>query len=165
MVCDWRGPPHLCRWREAFGPCPRDACAAGRRTGPSGHGRSPLATAVNCADGSYCPTGTRGSCAATRSRVERQARPCLPHHAAVYALVGRNTPGVVRRCRYDRDTTSPKGTVMASALIVVDTQNGFLRMGNLASDRCLQALPAIQREVDLALEAGGRGVFTADTPP
>jgi nicotinamidase/pyrazinamidase len=52
---------------------------------------------------------------------------------------------------------------MASALIVVDTQNGFLRMGNLASDRCLQALPAIQREVDRALEEGERVFFTADT--
>ena len=52
---------------------------------------------------------------------------------------------------------------MASALIVVDTQNGFLREGNLASDHCLQALPAIQREVERALEAGERVFFTADT--
>jgi nicotinamidase/pyrazinamidase len=52
---------------------------------------------------------------------------------------------------------------MASALIVVDTQNGFLRSGNLASDRCLEALPAIQREVDRALGAGQRVFFTADT--
>jgi len=52
---------------------------------------------------------------------------------------------------------------MASALIVVDTQNGFLRTGNLASDRCLDALPAIRREVDRALDAGERVFFTADT--
>jgi nicotinamidase/pyrazinamidase len=52
---------------------------------------------------------------------------------------------------------------MASALIVIDTQNGFLKEGNLASDRCLQALPAIQREVERALEAGERVFFTADT--
>jgi nicotinamidase/pyrazinamidase len=52
---------------------------------------------------------------------------------------------------------------MASALIVVDTQHGFLREGNLASDRCLRALPAIEREVDRALAAGERVIFTADT--
>jgi nicotinamidase/pyrazinamidase len=64
---------------------------------------------------------------------------------------------------YDRRTPPVEGLVMASALIVVDTQNGFLRHGNLASDRCLQALPAIQREVDRALDAGERVFFTADT--
>jgi nicotinamidase/pyrazinamidase len=52
---------------------------------------------------------------------------------------------------------------MTSALIVVDTQHGFLREGNLASDRCLDALPAIRREVDRALAAGERVFFTADT--
>lgn len=52
---------------------------------------------------------------------------------------------------------------MARALIVVDTQNGFLREGNLASDDCLAALPAIQAEIDRALAAGERVVFTADT--
>ena len=52
---------------------------------------------------------------------------------------------------------------MARALIVVDTQNGFLREGNLASERCLAALPAIQREVERALAAGERVFFTADT--
>jgi nicotinamidase/pyrazinamidase len=52
---------------------------------------------------------------------------------------------------------------MARALIVVDTQNGFLREGNLASDHCLAALPAIQAEVDRALAAGERVFFTADT--
>lgn len=52
---------------------------------------------------------------------------------------------------------------MTSALIVIDTQNGFLREGNLASPRCLEVLPAIQREVERALAAGERVVFTADT--
>lgn len=52
---------------------------------------------------------------------------------------------------------------MARALIVVDTQNGFLREGNLASDDCLAALPAILAEVERALAAGERVFFTADT--
>lgn len=49
------------------------------------------------------------------------------------------------------------------ALIVVDMQNGFLREGNLASDDCLAVLPAVVREVDAALDAGMRVLFTADT--
>ncbi|CAN5849131.1 hypothetical protein BH23ACT10_BH23ACT10_15860 [soil metagenome] len=52
---------------------------------------------------------------------------------------------------------------MASALIVVDVQNGFLREGNLASDRCLDVLPAIRDEVERAQAAGERVFFTADT--
>ena len=48
-------------------------------------------------------------------------------------------------------------------LVVVDMQNGFLREGNLASDRCLAALPAVRAEVDAALTAGRRVLFTADT--
>ena len=48
-------------------------------------------------------------------------------------------------------------------LIVVDTQNGFLRHGNLASDRCAAVLPAIVREVEAALADGAVVVFTADT--
>lgn len=52
---------------------------------------------------------------------------------------------------------------MPSALIIVDVQNGFLREGNLASDRCLAALPAIRDEVERALAAGERVFFTADT--
>lgn len=52
---------------------------------------------------------------------------------------------------------------MTEALVVVDMQNGFLRRGNLASDRCLAALPAVQREVDQALSDGHRVFFTADT--
>ncbi len=49
------------------------------------------------------------------------------------------------------------------ALGVVDMQNGFLREGNLASDRCLEVLPAVVREVEQALAAGHKVVFTADT--
>ena len=48
-------------------------------------------------------------------------------------------------------------------LVVVDMQNGFLREGNLASDRCLAVLPAVLREVDDALANGRRVLFTADT--
>jgi nicotinamidase/pyrazinamidase len=54
-------------------------------------------------------------------------------------------------------------TAMAELLVVVDMQNGFLRAGNLASDRCLAVLPAVRREVDEALAAGRRVLFTADT--
>lgn len=49
------------------------------------------------------------------------------------------------------------------ALIVVDMQNGFLREGNLASERCLRALPRVVEEVESALAAGARVIFTADT--
>ena len=49
------------------------------------------------------------------------------------------------------------------ALIVVDMQNGFLRSGNLASEDCLKVLPAVVAEVDAALAAGHRVIFTADT--
>lgn len=52
---------------------------------------------------------------------------------------------------------------VAELLVVVDMQNGFLREGNLASDRCLAVLPAVQAEVDAALAAGRRVLFTADT--
>jgi len=52
---------------------------------------------------------------------------------------------------------------VAELLVVVDMQNGFLREGNLASDRCLAVLPAVRWEVDEALAAGRRVLFTADT--
>jgi nicotinamidase-related amidase len=52
---------------------------------------------------------------------------------------------------------------VSELLIVVDMQNGFLREGNLASDRCLAVLPAVQEEVNAALAAGRRVLFTADT--
>ena len=51
----------------------------------------------------------------------------------------------------------------ARALIVVDMQNGFLRQGALASDRCLAVLPAVVEEVEDALVRGDHVVFTADT--
>lgn len=54
-------------------------------------------------------------------------------------------------------------TAVSELLVVVDMQNGFLREGNLASDRCLAVLPAVRREVDEALAAGRRVLFTADT--
>lgn len=52
---------------------------------------------------------------------------------------------------------------MAELLVVLDMQNGFLREGNLASDRHLAVLPEVQREVDAALSDGRRVLFTADT--
>ena len=52
---------------------------------------------------------------------------------------------------------------MVDALIVVDMQNGFLREGNLASDRCLEVLPRVVSEVEKALDSGTRVFFTADT--
>lgn len=52
---------------------------------------------------------------------------------------------------------------MSELLVVVDMQNGFLREGNLASDRCLAVLPAVRAEVDQALAAGRRVLFSADT--
>jgi nicotinamidase-related amidase len=54
-------------------------------------------------------------------------------------------------------------TAVSELLVVVDMQNGFLREGNLASERCLAVLPAVHREVDEALAAGRRVLFTADT--
>lgn len=49
------------------------------------------------------------------------------------------------------------------ALIVVDMQNGFLREGALAGERCLAVLPAVVAEVEAALGRGDLVVFTADT--
>ncbi len=52
---------------------------------------------------------------------------------------------------------------MTEALIVVDMQNGFLKEGALASERCLAVLPSVVSEVEQALEAGHHVFFTADT--
>ena len=52
---------------------------------------------------------------------------------------------------------------MSELLVVVDMQNGFLREGNLASERCLAVLPTVRAEVDAALAEGRRVLFTADT--
>lgn len=51
----------------------------------------------------------------------------------------------------------------ASALIVVDMQQGFCREGNLASPDCAAVIPAVVAEVERALAAGERVFFTADT--
>jgi len=42
-------------------------------------------------------------------------------------------------------------------------QNGFLREGNLASDRNLAVLPQVVNEVENALAKGWKVIFTADT--
>lgn len=52
---------------------------------------------------------------------------------------------------------------MSSALIVVDMQNGFLRQGNLASPDSATALQPVIGEVQAALDADQRVIFTADT--
>ena len=52
---------------------------------------------------------------------------------------------------------------MSELLVVVDMQNGFLREGNLASERCLAVLPAVRQEVADAFASGRRVLFTADT--
>ena len=52
---------------------------------------------------------------------------------------------------------------MADALIVVDMQNGFLREGNLASERNLAVLPQVVAEVEQALADERLVIFTADT--
>jgi nicotinamidase/pyrazinamidase len=63
----------------------------------------------------------------------------------------------------DPAAASEEATAVSELLVVVDMQNGFLREGNLASDQCLAVLPAVRREVDEALAAGRRVLFTADT--
>ncbi|PZS24424.1 MAG: hypothetical protein DLM60_00340 [Pseudonocardiales bacterium] len=62
-----------------------------------------------------------------------------------------------------RHGQTEEASVVSELLVVVDMQNGFIRQGNLASDRCLAVLPAVRREVDEALAAGRRVLFTADT--
>ncbi|CAN5287173.1 cysteine hydrolase [soil metagenome] len=52
---------------------------------------------------------------------------------------------------------------MSEALVVVDMQNGFLREGNLASERCLAVLPRVVEEIEAALARGAHVIFTADT--
>jgi nicotinamidase/pyrazinamidase len=48
-------------------------------------------------------------------------------------------------------------------LIVVDTQEGFTRKGNLASETCTAAIPRIRRIVEEAVAAGTPVVFTKDS--
>ena len=52
---------------------------------------------------------------------------------------------------------------MPNVTIVVDVLNGFTREGNLASPRCLDAIPRIQRVIDERLRAGDQLIFLADT--
>jgi nicotinamidase/pyrazinamidase len=47
--------------------------------------------------------------------------------------------------------------------IVVDVLNGFTREGNLASPRCLEAIPRIQQVIKQRLLAGDQLIFLADT--
>jgi len=51
---------------------------------------------------------------------------------------------------------------VSGALIVIDAQNGFTKFGNLASSRCLAALPRITAHVQDALARGDYLIFTAD---
>lgn len=48
-------------------------------------------------------------------------------------------------------------------LIVVDTQEGFTRKGNLASDTCTAAIPRIRRIVQEEIAAGAPVIFTKDS--
>src|SRR5687768_11162916 len=84
-----------------------------------------------------------------------EARPfgASPRRLQSYTVV--NSPG--------EHGSSREAAMGEQALVVVDMQNGFLREGNLASDRCLEVLPAVVREVEQALAAGHKVVFTADT--
>lgn len=52
---------------------------------------------------------------------------------------------------------------MSNVTIVVDVLNGFTREGNLASPRCLDAIPRIQRVIEERLRAGDQLIFLADT--
>ena len=52
---------------------------------------------------------------------------------------------------------------MASVTIVVDVLNGFTREGNLASSRCLDAIPRIERVIQQRQRAGDQLIFLADT--
>jgi nicotinamidase/pyrazinamidase len=51
---------------------------------------------------------------------------------------------------------------VSDATIVIDVQNGFTRFGNLASPRCLAAVPRIAGHVQKAIARGDFLIFTAD---
>lgn len=51
----------------------------------------------------------------------------------------------------------------ARVLIVVDTQEGFTRKGNLASDTCTAAIPRIRKIVEDERAAGTPVIFTKDS--
>jgi nicotinamidase/pyrazinamidase len=52
---------------------------------------------------------------------------------------------------------------MADVTIVVDVLNGFCKSGNLASPRCLAAIPAIREVLGNRVEAKDQVIFLADT--
>jgi nicotinamidase/pyrazinamidase len=52
---------------------------------------------------------------------------------------------------------------MGRVLLTVDTQEGFTRKGNLASDTCTAALPRISRIVEEEQAAGTPVIFTKDS--
>ncbi len=52
---------------------------------------------------------------------------------------------------------------MPNVTIVVDVLNGFTREGNLASPRCLEAIPRIKQVIEQRRGAGDQLIFLADT--
>lgn len=52
---------------------------------------------------------------------------------------------------------------MPNVTIVVDVLNGFCKIGNLASPRCLAAIPRIKDVVQQRSDAGDQLIFLADT--
>jgi nicotinamidase-related amidase len=48
-------------------------------------------------------------------------------------------------------------------LLVIDVQNGFTKIGNLASPRCREAIPRIVEIVEKQKGSGADLIFTADT--
>jgi nicotinamidase/pyrazinamidase len=53
--------------------------------------------------------------------------------------------------------------VAERVLIVIDTQEGFTRLGNLASARCTEAIPRIRAIVEREASSGTPVVFTKDS--
>lgn len=49
------------------------------------------------------------------------------------------------------------------ALLVIDTQEGFTRKGNLASESCTAVIPGIRKVVEEELAAGTPVIFTKDS--
>jgi len=52
---------------------------------------------------------------------------------------------------------------MPGVTIVVDVLNGFCKEGNLASPRCLKAIPRIKDVIEVRRSAGDMLIFLADT--
>jgi nicotinamidase/pyrazinamidase len=55
------------------------------------------------------------------------------------------------------------GDMPGRVLITIDTQEGFTRKGNLASDTCTAAVPRISKIVEEELSSGGPVIFTKDS--